>query len=109
MTVATVVTAVVVPCLFWRLMLVKVKEPLQQEHHDETEHNRKRHSIKRSVQRTVRETFRPACARLNGEDDRVRKQVKKPHRKHGARDETQGKLQAPVTEFQLRSNSTARE
>ncbi|MFM1867617.1 MAG: hypothetical protein RL591_1025, partial [Planctomycetota bacterium] len=39
----------------------------------------------------------------------MRKQVEKPHRKHGSRDETQGKLQAPVTEFQLRSNGTARE
>ena len=100
MTVATVVTAVVVPRLFWRLMLVKVKEPLQQKHHDKTQHDRERHAIKRSVQCSVRETLRPACTRLDGEDDRMRKQVKKPHRKHGARDETQGKLQAPVPKFQ---------
>ena len=100
MTIATVLTAVVVPCFFGCLMLVKVEEPLQQEHHDKTQHHRERHAIKRSVQCSVREPLRPICTRLNGEDDRMRKQVKKPDRKHGARDETQGKLQAPVPKFQ---------
>ena len=88
-----------------RFMLMEREEPLEQEHHEEAEQQRKHDRVEPAVE--IRSSRKLRRRGLAPQDDRVGQHVDHAHAEHDARDEREGQLHAAVAEPHQRRQHAA--